>query len=340
MDALERGYLASITFGFRTDTHILESYTLEIEPDRHPDQNETVARVRLGGTDLPPRRPAPAPEGRPAGGSTPTLATARDELIHLVAALDSATSQLARVPSARRFFCELRYHPHTPLSYEPPLFRPSLRARGEETTVEEHNADTTIRGRGRGRGEEDLGIDQPVGHVSTPFQTGRIAMMVLREGASAPEPESEANAEAKAEAKAKAKATAKIKTNAKAETKAKAREKEKEKKGVSTIPVRSVPKTTMKLRKAKGTTTTKKRRKMGMTTTTTTTTTKRKKKKKKMMMMKRRRKDTRAPERRERECRDCGTTSTPQWRGGPEGARTLCNACGVRWRKSQGGGDR
>ena len=253
MDALERGYLASITFGFRTDTHILESYTLAIEPDRHPDQNETVARVGLGGTDLPPRRPAPAPEGRPAGGSTPTLATARDELIHLVAALDSATSQLARVPSARRFFCELRYHPHTPLSYEPPLFRPSLRARGEETTVEEHNADTTIRGRGRGRGEEDLGIDQPVGHVSTPFQTGRISMMVLREGVLAPEPESEAKAEAKA----------------------KAREKEKEKKEVSTKPVRSVPKTTMNLRKAKGTTTTKKRRKMGMTTTTTTTTTKR-----------------------------------------------------------------
>ena len=36
-------------------------------------------------------------------------------------------------------------------------------------------------------------------------------------------------------------------------------------------------------------------------------------------------------------CRDCGTTSTPQWRGGPEGARTLCNACGVRWRKSHRG---
>jgi len=32
-------------------------------------------------------------------------------------------------------------------------------------------------------------------------------------------------------------------------------------------------------------------------------------------------------------CRNCGALSTPQWRCGPEGPRTLCNACGVRWRK-------
>lgn len=32
-------------------------------------------------------------------------------------------------------------------------------------------------------------------------------------------------------------------------------------------------------------------------------------------------------------CRNCGAMSTPQWRCGPEGPRTLCNACGVRWRK-------
>ena len=29
-------------------------------------------------------------------------------------------------------------------------------------------------------------------------------------------------------------------------------------------------------------------------------------------------------------CRNCATHHTPQWRCGPEGPRTLCNACGVR----------
>lgn len=32
-------------------------------------------------------------------------------------------------------------------------------------------------------------------------------------------------------------------------------------------------------------------------------------------------------------CRNCGNTETPQWRCGPEGPRTLCNACGVRHKK-------
>lgn len=32
-------------------------------------------------------------------------------------------------------------------------------------------------------------------------------------------------------------------------------------------------------------------------------------------------------------CRNCGVTQTPQWRSGPEGPRTLCNACGVRYKK-------
>jgi hypothetical protein len=27
----------------------------------------------------------------------------------------------------------------------------------------------------------------------------------------------------------------------------------------------------------------------------------------------------------------CGTSDTPNWRRGPEGIRTLCNACGLRW---------
>ena len=33
-------------------------------------------------------------------------------------------------------------------------------------------------------------------------------------------------------------------------------------------------------------------------------------------------------------CEACGVTSTPQWRRGPSGVKTLCNACGVKY--SQG----
>uniref|UniRef100_A0A7C9CWX1 GATA-type domain-containing protein n=1 Tax=Opuntia streptacantha TaxID=393608 RepID=A0A7C9CWX1_OPUST len=32
-------------------------------------------------------------------------------------------------------------------------------------------------------------------------------------------------------------------------------------------------------------------------------------------------------------CADCKTTRTPLWRSGPAGPRTLCNACGIRYRK-------
>ncbi|GLC34045.1 hypothetical protein PLESTB_000831400 [Pleodorina starrii] len=39
-------------------------------------------------------------------------------------------------------------------------------------------------------------------------------------------------------------------------------------------------------------------------------------------------------------CRECRITETPQWRQGPEGPRTLCNACGVRYKKEQGPGGR
>eukprot|EP00210_Caulerpa_lentillifera_P005834 g5578.t1 len=31
-----------------------------------------------------------------------------------------------------------------------------------------------------------------------------------------------------------------------------------------------------------------------------------------------------------RSCAQCGKTQTPQWRNGPKGPRTLCNACGIR----------
>jgi len=34
-------------------------------------------------------------------------------------------------------------------------------------------------------------------------------------------------------------------------------------------------------------------------------------------------------------CHNCKTKDTPEWRRGPLGAKTLCNACGIRWRLSQ-----
>ncbi|ELR07401.1 blue light receptor [Pseudogymnoascus destructans] len=41
-------------------------------------------------------------------------------------------------------------------------------------------------------------------------------------------------------------------------------------------------------------------------------------------------------------CTDCGTLDSPEWRKGPEGPKTLCNACGLRWakqeKKKSGGG--
>ncbi|KAI8333120.1 hypothetical protein BC941DRAFT_435146 [Chlamydoabsidia padenii] len=32
-------------------------------------------------------------------------------------------------------------------------------------------------------------------------------------------------------------------------------------------------------------------------------------------------------------CSDCGSTNSPEWRRGPLGPKTLCNACGLRWAK-------
>uniref|UniRef100_A0A6T6AV47 GATA-type domain-containing protein n=1 Tax=Compsopogon caeruleus TaxID=31354 RepID=A0A6T6AV47_9RHOD len=34
-------------------------------------------------------------------------------------------------------------------------------------------------------------------------------------------------------------------------------------------------------------------------------------------------------------CSNCNKTETPLWRSGPEGPKTLCNACGVRWKKGK-----
>ncbi|RIA81527.1 hypothetical protein C1645_810010 [Glomus cerebriforme] len=43
-------------------------------------------------------------------------------------------------------------------------------------------------------------------------------------------------------------------------------------------------------------------------------------------------------------CTDCGTVESPEWRKGPLGPKTLCNACGLRWakkakRQASGGGN-
>ncbi|XP_023637874.1 GATA transcription factor 6 [Capsella rubella] len=36
-----------------------------------------------------------------------------------------------------------------------------------------------------------------------------------------------------------------------------------------------------------------------------------------------------------RRCNHCGVQKTPQWRAGPSGAKTLCNACGVRYKSGR-----
>jgi len=35
----------------------------------------------------------------------------------------------------------------------------------------------------------------------------------------------------------------------------------------------------------------------------------------------------------QRVCMTCGRTDSPEWRKGPHGPKTLCNACGLRWAK-------
>ncbi|XP_020583139.1 GATA transcription factor 7-like, partial [Phalaenopsis equestris] len=37
----------------------------------------------------------------------------------------------------------------------------------------------------------------------------------------------------------------------------------------------------------------------------------------------------------ERQCTHCGVRRTPQWRAGPCGPKTLCNACGVRFKSGR-----
>lgn len=38
-----------------------------------------------------------------------------------------------------------------------------------------------------------------------------------------------------------------------------------------------------------------------------------------------------------RDCANCHTRNTPEWRRGPSGQRDLCNSCGLRWAKQVGG---
>ncbi|PAN30884.1 hypothetical protein PAHAL_5G346000 [Panicum hallii] len=40
-------------------------------------------------------------------------------------------------------------------------------------------------------------------------------------------------------------------------------------------------------------------------------------------------------ERGARSCVECRATTTPMWRSGPTGPRSLCNACGIRYRKKR-----
>ncbi|KAL5222955.1 hypothetical protein ABZP36_027668 [Zizania latifolia] len=42
-----------------------------------------------------------------------------------------------------------------------------------------------------------------------------------------------------------------------------------------------------------------------------------------------------APASAPRRCANCDTTSTPLWRNGPRGPKSLCNACGIRYKKEE-----
>ncbi|AQK91479.1 GATA transcription factor 22 [Zea mays] len=42
-----------------------------------------------------------------------------------------------------------------------------------------------------------------------------------------------------------------------------------------------------------------------------------------------------AAEKATRSCVECRATTTPMWRSGPTGPRSLCNACGIRYRKKR-----
>ncbi|KAJ8652229.1 hypothetical protein O0I10_012137 [Lichtheimia ornata] len=50
---------------------------------------------------------------------------------------------------------------------------------------------------------------------------------------------------------------------------------------------------------------------------------------------KKKRIDAEQQQQQQRICTECQTTDSPEWRKGPMGSKTLCNACGLRWSKTQ-----
>ncbi|KAG8725428.1 blue light receptor [Ceratobasidium sp. 423] len=55
---------------------------------------------------------------------------------------------------------------------------------------------------------------------------------------------------------------------------------------------------------------------------------------------KKRSRPTRAHPSSPRVCTTCARTDSPEWRRGPHGPKTLCNACGLKWAKATGAGRR
>ncbi|QRW21180.1 GATA type zinc finger [Rhizoctonia solani] len=55
---------------------------------------------------------------------------------------------------------------------------------------------------------------------------------------------------------------------------------------------------------------------------------------------KKRSRPTRAHPSSPRVCTTCARTDSPEWRRGPHGPKTLCNACGLKWAKASGAGRR
>ncbi|KAF3931685.1 hypothetical protein ABW19_dt0201917 [Dactylella cylindrospora] len=55
-----------------------------------------------------------------------------------------------------------------------------------------------------------------------------------------------------------------------------------------------------------------------------------------LLQMKKRRKRKKGADALEKDCANCHTKNTPEWRRGPSGKRDLCNSCGLRYAKLVG----